>query len=99
MRITPGNSATATALLNGNLSTLPDGTTASWSSSDSAIATVAQNESNPLSATVTGVAQGTVTITCSIVDHNAGAQSVTGSATQIIDAAPVAITSVAVSVG
>lgn len=99
MKLIVGNSLPAAALLNGNIDKLPDGASASWTTSDANIATVAQDASNPLRATVTGVAPGTVTVTCSVNDHTNGVTTTQGSATQDVEAAPVPVTSVSVTVG
>lgn len=93
-----GTTSTATAILNGNLTQLPNGTTASWQGSDPTIATVTQRADNPLAADVAVLAPGTFSITCTVVDHNAGVQSVSGTTTFTVEPAPVPITSVTVQV-
>lgn len=89
---------TANATLNGgSLSSLPSGASATWTSSDPAIATVQQSAVNPLQASVTPVSPGTCTITCSV--KNADGSSSAGQATEIVVPAPgPAVTAVSVAV-
>lgn len=99
MKLFVGHSLKASALLNGNLSALPDGASARWESSDPHIATVSQDPANPLTASVAGVSAGTVTVTCIVTDHTSSAKEISGHATQIVEPAPAPITSVDVTVG
>lgn len=83
--------AELTVLLNGGSGTLtataaniPESATYAWTSDNEPVATVASAEGTPLTATVTPVATGKATITCTVTYNEGGAQQ-TLTATAIVN--------------
>lgn len=73
----------------GPFTVLPDGATASWSTSHPEIATVTQDSVNPLQANIHGVAAGTASISCAVVNSApAGGSTVTGSLDEPVSTPP-----------
>jgi hypothetical protein len=72
----------------GNQIPLPPGDTANWSTSDATVATVTQDATNPLLASVVGVGAGTCTITCTVTNVVTDGSHVFGSAIETVAAPP-----------
>lgn len=84
--------AELTVLLNGGSGTLtatavniPESASYAWTSDKESVATVASAEGTPLTATVTPVATGKATITCTVTYYNEGGAPQTLTATAIVN--------------